>query len=511
MTITLDTKVDATLPKLAWIARFDLTSETVRCLVGSWVETAGDRIVEGAWAGDFADMNFRRSCSFSGTGMIVDDEEVVLVPPANTMECGFSRAVGTTWWFSNSTPLLLRASGGTLDLEYLDYEADAHSITLGLDAYTSKIPVVNGQPVERHYYQNLVVASDGTVRKEDKDTPPVPRSYSEYADLLAESTKQIANNTRASTRLHRYEPISFCSTGYDSAVCSLLAYDAGAREGISFETSRSDRRDSGHEILRCLGYDSVTTMDDTEYLQRRGSELFLAAGEAGTTIFLNGAADHLSGKVVVAGNHGDNMWERSAPSNRVVLREPFSPRHPREFRIQEGALFFCPAYLTAMIQPEIVKLSSSAEMQPWSLGGDYDRPIPRRMLEERGIPRTTFGMSKTGGVGTSLRFGALRHLRKVMNPEDHAAFRDFVKRLPRRRPTAYHLARSAMYLLYVGCVLLRKRGLGAPQRLFERHLGPKWSCSPFAPRLLFPWAVERLQQTSYRDIDIEHLEPSGAP
>jgi len=42
----------------------------------------------------------------------------------------------------------------------------------------------------------------------------------------------------------------------------------------------------------------------------------------------------------------------------------------------------------------IIRLSRSDEMRKWSIGGSYDRPIPRRIAEEAGIPRTWFGTKK---------------------------------------------------------------------------------------------------------------------
>jgi hypothetical protein len=36
-------------------------------------------------------------------------------------------------------------------------------------------------------------------------------------------------------------------------------------------------------------------------------------------------------------------------------------------------------------------------MKPWTLGGEYDRPIARRIAEEAGIPRELFGQQKKGG------------------------------------------------------------------------------------------------------------------
>jgi hypothetical protein len=40
------------------------------------------------------------------------------------------------------------------------------------------------------------------------------------------------------------------------------------------------------------------------------------------------------------------------------------------------------------------RLSHSPEMKPWVMGRPYDKPIPRRILEEAGVPRGTFGELK---------------------------------------------------------------------------------------------------------------------
>ena len=37
-------------------------------------------------------------------------------------------------------------------------------------------------------------------------------------------------------------------------------------------------------------------------------------------------------------------------------------------------------------------------MDPWRLRNGYDRPIPRRIAEEAGVPRLAFGQSKMGSV-----------------------------------------------------------------------------------------------------------------
>lgn len=46
------------------------------------------------------------------------------------------------------------------------------------------------------------------------------------------------------------------------------------------------------------------------------------------------------------------------------------------------------------------RISHSPEMRPWVLGRRYDKPIPRRILEEAGVPRGTFGEVKRAASAT---------------------------------------------------------------------------------------------------------------
>ena len=48
------------------------------------------------------------------------------------------------------------------------------------------------------------------------------------------------------------------------------------------------------------------------------------------------------------------------------------------------------------IHPEVERISHLPEMRPYSVGGDYDRPIARRIIEEAGVPRGAFARSKKG-------------------------------------------------------------------------------------------------------------------
>ena len=125
-------------------------------------------------------------------------------------------------------------------------------------------------------------------------------------------------------------------------------------------------------------------------------------------------------------------------------------------------------------------------MQPWSIGGTYDRPIARRIGEEAGVPREAFGQTKLATVvevmppylphGTELqreffggarkRFGAIgaawiRAAQKLNFPlMILCRAYDKMRRVLRARlsfmkpvqPTRYRLAAHRNSALYAFCV-----------------------------------------------------------
>jgi hypothetical protein len=47
---------------------------------------------------------------------------------------------------------------------------------------------------------------------------------------------------------------------------------------------------------------------------------------------------------------------------------------------------------------DILRITESPELRPWGLENTYDRPIPRRIAEQAGVPRDLFGQVKTASV-----------------------------------------------------------------------------------------------------------------
>ena len=72
-----------------------------------------------------------------------------------------------------------------------------------------------------------------------------------------------------------------------------------------------------------------------------------------------------------------------------------------EHRLHAGFIHLAAPFMGLRQLADLLTISNSPELAPWDVTTSYSRPICRRILEERGIPRHYFGQNKTGA---SIRF-----------------------------------------------------------------------------------------------------------
>ena len=66
-----------------------------------------------------------------------------------------------------------------------------------------------------------------------------------------------------------------------------------------------------------------------------------------------------------------------------------------EFRLKAG-IIHCPVPFWGFGHvDDLWDLSHAEEMEAWRLNNAYDRPIPRRIVEDAGVPREMFGQKKS--------------------------------------------------------------------------------------------------------------------
>ena len=162
-------------------------------------------------------------------------------------------------------------------------------------------------------------------------------------------------------------------------------------------TARGGKADSGRDIAEQLGMKVREFQREAKSTDRAfGEAEFLASGMGGEDYVFNVLGESLANKIMVNGFMGGAVWELNAAPNSVMVRKDCSGSNLTEHRLRHGYLLLPVVTIGSIHQEQVLRIGASEEMRPFSVGGDYDRPVPRRLAEERGIPRQSFGQVKKG-------------------------------------------------------------------------------------------------------------------
>jgi hypothetical protein len=306
---------------------------------------------------------------------------------------------------SNSFPLLLARAGEEIDLAYPNYLFDyLRYFRAGIRLTVKPVRLRSGNHVYLHDCCNLAVTRSLAIERIEKRVPPPPSCYQDYADFLQRTAQQVSAKAADSARQWIFRPVAAISRGYDSVAVAALASRANCRRAVTFRHSRMGNgslEDSGAQIAAHLGMD-IREYDRADYVKLPGlpeAEFYPAPWIAGKTLTV--FEDQLAGSLFFNGQGGEDYWE-TKEGVFSLLQEPaalsMSGSNLTEFRLRAGIVVFPLASCGAIHAPIIARIGRSSEMRNWSVGGKYDRPIPRRLAEDRGVPRDLFGQRKAGGA-----------------------------------------------------------------------------------------------------------------
>ena len=408
-------------PKLAWVAVCSNNPAGVAVYHGPLVEATQDRCVEAVWAGDFAKGDFDRTDLVFGTGVRLRGDDVVFVSSGTTLDRLWHVALDGRIYVSNTLPGIMAVAGLALRPEYRRYQQDIHTIVKGLERYERVIP---GDPADLHvtYFHNLRLRGN-ELREETKPLSSVPpEDFTAYKAFLFGVARALGDNAADARRRHPVQLRSTVSSGYDSAASALVAREAGCRESFTIRQSNSLWRgsDSGQDIAERLGVACRAYDRDSSPIADEGA-VWAASGWPGD-LNLTWFDYPAPLTLLFTGFHGDRIWDRERHDvQHSLVRGDISGLGLCEYRLSRG-LFNCPVpYWGAMHAPAVQAITFSKEMAPWTLGNDYDRPIPRRLLEEAGVDRKMFGMRKKNTVvGSAFHWPTSAYARK--------SFSEFLKR-----------------------------------------------------------------------------------
>jgi hypothetical protein len=393
------------LPKLAWLAEVDQAHKTVDLWHGSSVECQADWCVEGVWEDDFERGNFHLVENFFGSGVRVEGESLLF----STSVAPVDRVVHVTWkdrcYVSNSLVQLLARTGARLSFQH-DYGAETFASRSGIHRYPAAIRVehTDFREVYQEYHGNLVYEG-GSLRRSVRSQPRPFVSFSDYHDMLLRTLEKMRANYSSPRRSHAMADFATTSTGYDSAAVSALAKSIGVRQSFTTaEDARADERhrESGLPVVEALGLEPILLRSNSDEVGP-GERYFLAASIDGSEIVYHDLIGYIESRcqsaVVFTGYYGDVVWSRAMPSFRDdIRRKDVSGLGITEVRLAAGFVHVPVPMMYARNIADIVAISNSAEMQPWSVPRDYDRPIPRRIAETAGALREAFGTTKRAQV-----------------------------------------------------------------------------------------------------------------
>jgi hypothetical protein len=405
----LQYRLERDWPVLAWLAECHPDHVLVRH--GPRVETRDHWFCEAAWDGAFEQGDFDRTDIVAGSGGRMRGGTVTFVPAGATVDRLQSivveegGAAGRTL-VSNSLACLVACAGAKVSPTYRFYKRDFHTIVRGLNKYRRTIETSAG-PARLWYFHN--VQWDGrSLRQADKPDPGRDFSaFETYHGFLTSTLEAVTRNAQDAGREHPMGLIGTMSSGYDSTTVGAMGREYGLREIITFDHARGGDPDSGVEAARHLGLRAIVIRHEAWREFGPLPEVpFLTADGYGEDRFFLGAKEHLAGKLMLTGFHGDKIWGKSPYSRDSLLPHPEIKRGDpsgltmTEFRLSAGFIN-CPVpFWGARRIHEVVAISRHPSMKPWDVPGYYSRPICRRIVETAGVPREVFGIAKRAGSVT---------------------------------------------------------------------------------------------------------------
>jgi hypothetical protein len=487
-------------PPLAWLARCRLGESTVEVFHGPRVEVGDRWFAEAVWAGPYSAGDFDRTDLVFGSGGRWRDGTLTFVSAGHTDDrLQFARGAQETW-VSNSLPGLLAAVEGVPDPTYERYYELFKSIIRGIHDYERDLPTSAG-PARLVYFNNLVW--DGRELRELEK--PWPRrdfsTFEKYREFLDSTLRLLADNLTAPERRYPLRWLGTMSSGYDSLTTAVLARPVGLDEVISFTEARGGDPDSGQAAAGLLGL-PLTLVPRDAWRQGHLPEVpFIAADAKGEDVFMRSAEPYLSGRALLAGHFGGRAWDKNAKGlSPDIVRGDQSGLALTEYRLWAGFIH-CPIAFCGVRQIlDLRALNRSAEMRPWDVGGRYNRPISRRIIESAGIPRGSFAVRKRAGSVLFFRSdsflspGSLEDFTRWLR-EHRDAWRERGQVPPDPRPGRRTLAQRLAAVAAWGLGLVAR---ATANRVWvidaaSRRLANVANREPLF-RYLFPWAIARAKE-----------------
>ncbi len=344
-----------------------------------------------------------------------------------------------------------------------------------------------------HRYCNLKVSGSLSWEELPKPAKVEISTFEDYKSKITEILRRIVDNASDANRKCQYKLITTISRGYDASATSALVHDLGCDTALTFSSPEKYVDDSGVEVARLLGYENIIEGNGSAYMSNTAlwEAESASSGDVGCLVAFNTFEDKYKDSLLFLGLKGDSIWgkdEHLANRDFDFIKMSIAAEQNPEHYLRNNTIAISVPLVLGYEWPSIYKINNSSEMAQYSVGGDYDRPIPRRIVEEKGVPRKAFGFKKRG-AGFTYRFQpSLHSVRSKMSSTSYHSLLSFSKTL-KRSPLKYyaHVCKYYManYPIYFNFVMQR---LHLP---FQVKGSSKYISSPISS-LLILWGMDEM-------------------
>jgi hypothetical protein len=490
--------MESKLPRLGWIAIVDTEKHTVKAIHGENVEYRKDWMVEGVWDDDFVKGDFHKTEVFFGSGMRVTDNKIYFVSSTSLSDRILFCQEDKKIMVSNSLLLLLGYTASRLDVNH-DYREESESVKeKGIKAYDRDFRIIHPtiKQFKQVFFENIVI-EDNKINFEFKSQKKVKiKTYEEYYELLLKELNALKENYQSRHRKTKIKPYSTISSGYDSTAVSVLVKKIGVNECFSGNringVIRRAKKEVGCEIAKRLGYKKVNVLEINRKRISKDELYFLSTNypkfskSVWCEISLHSMVKAIelkgSASVVFTGYRG-HIWDAESDEKYqqgdLKSHGAIGGLNLTEVRLKAGFFNVAVPYIFATRSKEIFEISKSPEMSYWKLNKPYDRPIPRRIVEDSGVDRYFFGINKQHITTTYMW---------PMNKQNRKLFFKYLNQ-------AYSISRLYTIIYYLQkkilCDILKRR------KVFGRNIDYYY--------IMREWATELLRK-EYGDILYKYSE-----
>lgn len=399
----LEVEADDRLPPGAWCAVVHRGRAAVEMRHGTAVECGDDEIFEGVWSSPFGDGRMWDAPVRMGTGLAVRDGDIVVTAPSHAYRAVAIGRQDDRLVISNSLAFVLAITGARPRVEVSRYHAQLfRSGQLPSREVTIRFPP--RLAVRLLYLDRCVVDDELRLTRQRIDTRTPPRALTDFAayrEHLTDVTAALTANAVDGGRRAPFGLLASISRGYDSGASAAICRTAGWEEAVTL-SGGDDDPDDGTVVGETLGYRVHRhDVDAWETANPWPEAEFLAWCGPTALARLAGFEPRVRHRVLSLGSYGDYVW--GEPSTVVEPRfdKPFDlvpgVEALGEWELRNGSVAYHLPTIGAEDARAVARLGESPAMDPWRLRRRYDRPLPRRILEEAGVARDAFGVVKHQG------------------------------------------------------------------------------------------------------------------